>query len=165
MEQQVLNLIKLIHKEADSLENFLKLLTEEEECLVNNSFDRLEESILKQEQALIQARQLEKERIEITSCLFKCFKLDQKKDSLNKLVQLVDSSHSSKLEELQKTLLDLHRKVEIQREKNEELIKDSMSYIDQNIRFLAEPPRSSYLKASSHDRLRAKPPLVLDRVG
>jgi len=165
LEQQVLSLIKLIHKEVDSLENFLKLLTEEQECLVNNHFDRLEESILKQEQALIQAKQLEKERMEITSWLFKGFKVDQKRASLTKLVQLLDSSHSSKLEELQKTLLDLHRKVEIQREKNEGLIKDSMSYIDRSIRFLVEPPYVSYLKEPSHNRVKAKPPLVLDRVG
>lgn len=165
MEQQVLSLIKLIHKEVDSLENFLKLLTEEEECLVNNSFDSLQESIFKQEQALTQAKQLEKERMEITSWLFKGFKVDQKKASLTKLIQLLDSSHSSKLEELQKTLLELHRKVEIQRERNEELIKDSMSYIDRSIRFLTEPPYVSYLKDPSHNRVKAKPPLVLDRVG
>ncbi|MDP3024672.1 MAG: flagellar protein FlgN [candidate division Zixibacteria bacterium] len=165
MEQQVLSLIKLIHKEVDSLENFLKLLTEEEECLVNNSFDSLEESILKQEQALTQAKQLEKERIEITSWLFKGFKVDQKKASLTKLVQLLDSSYSSKLEELQKTLLYLHRKVEVQREKNGELIKDSMGYIDRSIKFLMEPSPVSYLKDPSHNRGKARPPLVLDKVG
>lgn len=117
MEQQVLGLIKLIHKEVDSLESFLRLLSEEQECLVNNRLERLEESISKQEHALIQAKQLESERIRITSWLLKDFKVDTKKGSLSKLIQLLDSSHSSKLEELQKTLLDLHRKVEVQREK------------------------------------------------
>jgi hypothetical protein len=165
LEQQVLSLIKLIHKEVDSLENFLKLLTEEQECLVNNHFDRLEESISKQEQALILAKQLEKERMKITSWLFEEFKVDTKKGSLTKLVQLVDSSHSSKLEELQKTLVDLHRKVEIQRERNEELIKDSMSYIDRSIEFLTEPSVIPYLKYPSHNQAKAKPPFVLDRVG
>lgn len=165
MEQHVLGLIKLIHKEVDSLENFLKLLTEEEKCLVNNSFDSLEESILKQEQALTQAKQLEKERIEITSWLFKGFKVDQKKASLTKLVQLLDSSYSSKLEELQKTLLDLHRKVEVQREKNGELIKDSMGYIDRSIKLLMETSPVSYLKDPLHNRGKVRPPLVLDKVG
>ena len=165
MEQQVLGLIKLIHKEVDSLESFLRLLSEEQECLVNNRLERLEESISKQEHALIQAKQLESERIRITSWLLKDFKVDTKKGSLSKLIQLLDSSHSSKLEELQKTLLDLHRKVEVQREKNEELIRDSMSYIDRNIRFLAEPPYASYLKEPSPNRVKGKPPLVLDRVG
>jgi hypothetical protein len=165
LEQQVLSLIRLIHKEVDSMENFLKLLTEEQECLVNNHFDRLEESILKQEQALIQAKQLEKERMEITSCLFKDSKVDQKKASLAKLTQLLNSSHSSKLEELQKTLLDLHRKVEIQREKNEELIKDSMSYIDRSISLLTDPPYVTYLKEPPPNRAKVKHPLVLDRVG
>ena len=165
MEQHILSLIKLIHKEVGSLENFLKLLTEEEECLLNNSFESLEKSILKQEQALTQAKQLEKERMEITYWLFKDFRIDQKKGSLTKLIQLLDSSHSSKLEELQKTLLDLHRKVEVQREKNGELIKDSMGYIDRSIKFLLEPSPVSYLKDPSHNRGKARPPLVLDKVG
>ncbi len=81
--------------------------------------------------------------MKITSWLFKDFKVDQRKGSLTKLVQLLDSSYSSKLEELQKTLADLHRKVEIQREKNEELIKDSMGYIDRSIEFLTEPSFST----------------------
>jgi len=165
LEQQVLSLIKLIHKEVGSLENFLNLLTEEQECLINNRFGRLEESIIKQEQALIQAKQLEKERMKITSWLFKDFKIDQRKGSLTKLIQLLDSSHSSKLEELQKTLVDLHRKVEIQRERNEELIKDSMSYIDRSIKFLMEPSPVSYLRNPSHNQGKVMPPLVLDKVG
>jgi len=165
LEHQVLGLIKLIHKEVDSLENFLKLLNEEEECLINNRYDRLEQSILKQEQALIQAKQFEKERMEITSGLYEGFKMDPENASLPKLVKFLDSSYSSKLEELQKTLLDLHRKVENQRERNEELIKDSMSYIERNIRYLVEPPYVSYMKKTSANQIKAKPPLVLDRVG
>ncbi len=165
MEQPVLSLIKLIHKEVDSLENFLNLLTEEQECLMSNRFGCLEESIIKQEQALIRARELEKERVKVTCLLSKDFKIDQGESSLTKLIQLLDSSHSSKLEELQKTLVDLHRKVEIQREKNEELIRDSLSYIDRSIERLRETSGFSYLRDPSHSQGKVTPPLVLDKVG
>lgn len=165
MEKQFVSLIELIHKEVDSLENFLRLLTEEEECLINNRFDLLGESIHKQEQAIIQAKQLEKNRREITAWLSKDLKIDHEKTSLSKLIQLLDSSYSSKLDELQKTLLELHRKVEIQRKKNEELIKESMGYIDHGIKFLIDTSPTSYLKDSSKNQGKAKPSLILDKVG
>lgn len=165
MEKQVIRLIELIQKEVDSLENFLWLLTEEEECLINNRFDQLEESIHKQEQVIIRAKQLEKERMEITAWLSKGINFNQEKTPLSKLIQLLDSSYSSKLEELQKTLLELHRKVEAQRDKNEELIKESMGYIDRDIIFLMDNSPTSYLKEPSNKPGKVKPSLVLNKVG
>lgn len=165
MEKQLVNLIELINKEVNSLENFLRLLTEEEECLISNRFDLLERSIHQQEQAIIQAKRLGKNRKEITSCLAKDLKLEHEEPSISKLVQLLDSSYSSKLNELQKTLLELHRKVETQRRKNEELIKESMGHIDSSIKFLIDTSSTSYLKNSVNNQGKAKPSLILDKVG
>jgi hypothetical protein len=165
LEKQIVNLIELIHKEVSSLENFLKLLAEEERCLINNRFDLLEESIRKQEQAITQAKQLEEIRKEITSWLSKDLKIEHEQPTLSKLIQLLDSSYSSKLNELQKTLLDLHRKVETQRKRNEELIKKSIGCRDHDIKFLIDVSPTSCLKDSIDDQGKAKPSLILDEVG
>jgi hypothetical protein len=166
LEKQLVNLIELINKEVNSLESFLRLLAEEEECLINNRFDLLERSIHQQEQAISQARHLEKNRKEITAWLSKDLKLEQEEPSISKLVQLLDSSYSSRLNELQKTLLELHRKVEIQRKKNEELIKESMEHIDSSIKFLIDNTSStSYLRNSVNNQGKAKASLILDKVG
>lgn len=165
MEKQILNLIELIHKEVSSLENFLRLLAEEERCLINNRFDLLEESIRKQEQAITQAKQLEEIRKDITVWLSKDLKIEHEQPTLSKLIQLVDSSYSSKLNELQKTLLDLHRKVEAQRKRNEELIKKSIGSRERDLKFLIGASPNSYLKDSINDQGKAKPSLILDKVG
>lgn len=165
MEKDVISLIELIQKEVDSLENFLWLLTEEEECLINNRFDQLQESIHKQEQAILRAKQLEKERMEMTARLLAGVNFNQERTSLTKLIQLLDSSYSSKLEELQKTLLELHRKVEAQRDKNEELIKESMGYIERDIIFLMDDSTTTYLKEPSNNPGEVKPFLVLNKAG
>ena len=165
MEKQLVNLIELINKEVNSLESFLRLLTEEEECLINNRFDLLERSIHQQEQAISQAKRLEKNRKEITAWLSKDLKLVHEEPSISKLVQLLDSSYSSRLNELQKTLLELHRKVEIQRKINEELIRESMEHIDSSIKFLIDTSSTSYLKNSAKNQGKAKASLILDKVG
>jgi hypothetical protein len=165
LEKHVIGLIELIQKEVDSLENFLQLLTEEEEYLINNRFDQLVESIQKQEQSIIRAKQLEKERMEMTARLSEGINFNQERASLSKLIQLLDSSYSSKLEELQKTLLELHRKVEAQRDRNEELIKESMGYIDRDIIFLMNNSPISYLKGTSSKPGEVKPSLVLNKAG
>jgi hypothetical protein len=165
LEKDVIGLIELIQKEVDSLENFLWLLTEEEECLINNRFNQLQESIHKQEQAILRAKQLEKERMEMTAWLSAGVNFNQERTSLSKLIQLLDSSYSSKLEELQKTLLELHRKVEAQRDRNEELIKESMGYIDRDIIILMDDSPTSYLKEPSNNPGKVKPSLVLNKAG
>jgi len=164
LEKQLVSLIELIHKEVNSLENFLQLLTDEEACLVNKRFDLLEESIRKQEQIITQAKKLEENRKELTAWLFKELKIDQGKTTLSKLIQLLDSSHSLKLKELQSTLLELHRKVEIQRKNNEELIKKSMGYIERDIKLLMDTPPTPYLKSSLTNQGKANPSLILDKL-
>ena len=156
--------IELITQEVDSLENFLVLLKEEEEYLLKNHFDLLRDSIQKREKALIRSRILEKNRKDITTQISRDLKIEQNKTSLFKVSQLLDSSYSSKIDDLQKTLLGLHRKVEIQRKKNEELIKDSMVYMDQDMKLLLESAENSYLANDLFKKNQTKPTLIVDKV-
>jgi hypothetical protein len=67
--------------------------------------------------------------------------LDQQRNLCNPLGELVKLSGSTELEKLQLSLLNLHRKVKIQREKNDNLIKQSTNYIDNKKRRLGEELR------------------------
>ncbi|MDH4223085.1 MAG: flagellar protein FlgN [candidate division Zixibacteria bacterium] len=164
MEKQLAGLIELINQEVDSLENFLKLLRQEEECLINKHFDLLEESIRKQGKALLRAKKLERNRKEVTTWISNDLRMEQNNISLLKLTQLLDSSYSSKLDELQKTLLGLHRKVEMQRIKNEKLIKESMACIDNDIKLLIESLPDSQAAKSQGNQKKAELSLILNKV-
>ena len=164
MEKQLAGLIELINQEVASLENFLKLLREEEECLINKHFDLLKKSIRKQGKALLRAKKLERNRKKVTTWISNDLRMEKNNISLLKLTQLLDSSYSSKLDELQKTLLGLHRKVEMQRIKNEKLIKESMACIDNDIKLLIESLPDSQAAKSQGNQKKAELSLILNKV-
>lgn len=129
MEQLVKKLLKTIAQEVKSLERFLALLLDQENLLLNNRFSPLPGSWEKQRKALCLARNLEKKRLLITNRVSEKFKINRNEFDLSLLSDLLDESYSARIEALQRTLLHLHRKVEIQRGKNQKLIRESRGFL------------------------------------
>lgn len=136
MQARINKLIEVINKEATCLENFMTLLTEQQEFLVNNDVKSLQKSVGKQKRAILEVERLERERIKLTDQTAASLKLNKSEANLSKLVQLVEESYSARLQELQRTLLHLYQKVERQRRKNEFLIRQSMGMVDRNMKFI-----------------------------
>ena len=151
MQVKVNRLIDIINKEVTCLESFMALLTEEQKFLVENDVDSLRKSVGQQERTILQAENLEKERIKLTDGIAKSLNLKKDEASISKLVQLLEESYSVQLKELQKTLFSLYQKVERQRRKNEFLIKQSMGIIDRGIKLFlgAESSSPTYAKPSN----------------
>jgi hypothetical protein len=129
LEQLVKELLETIAQEVKSLERFLALLLDQENLLLNNRLSSLPGSWEKQRKALSLARSLEKKRLLITDRVSEEFKIDKNEFDLCPLSDLLEESYSARIEALQKTLLDLHRKVETQRKKNQKLIRESRGFL------------------------------------
>jgi hypothetical protein len=140
-ESEVEELIQVINLQITTLEKFLSLLNKEESLLILSEFSALERVKKEQEENLKLTRELEEKRRQFTQHLQKKIGLDQQRNLCNPLGELVKLSGSTELEKLQLSLLNLHRKVKIQREKNDNLIKQSTNYIDNKKRRLGEELR------------------------
>jgi uncharacterized circularly permuted ATP-grasp superfamily protein len=123
--------LEVIAQEVKSLENFLALLTDQENLLLNNKLSSLSQSWEKQKKALSWAKNLERKRLVVTQKLSNKFKIDESEFNLSLLSELVEESCSTRLEELQRILLDLYQKVELQRKKNQKLIRESSGFLSQ----------------------------------
>jgi len=129
LEPLIKELLEVIAQEVKSLESFLALLADQENLLINHKLSSLSLSCERQRGALSSARGLEKKRLLITHKLSKKFKIDKNRFNLSLLSELLEECYSTKLEELQRTLLDLYKKVESQRKKNLKLISESRSFL------------------------------------
>ena len=125
MEPLIKELLEVITQEVKSLESFLALLTDQENLLINHRHSSLSRFYENQRDALSSAKSLEKKRLLITHKLSKKFKIDRNKFNLSLLSELLEESCCTRLEELQRILLDLYNKVDLQRKKNRKLIKES----------------------------------------
>jgi hypothetical protein len=121
--------METVGQEVKSLEHFLALLLDQEDLILNNKFSSLSRSWEKQKEALSLAKSLERRRLLITDRLSEKFKVDKYKFNLCLLSDLLEESYSAKIEELQRVLFDLYRKVENQKEKNQRLIRESSGFL------------------------------------
>ena len=129
MESLVKELLEVIAQETELLENFLADLADQEKLLRNNKLSSLTRSWEKERESLSFAKTLERKRLNITQKLSRKFKIDKNKFNLSLLSQLLEESSCTKLEELQKSLLDLYKKVELQQKKNQQLIRKSSGFL------------------------------------
>lgn len=132
MEVLIKEFLEVINQEVKSLESFLALLTAQEKFLLKNKFSSLSRSWEKQKEALSLAKSLEGKRLYITQKLSNEFKIDENKFDLSLLSELLEESYSTRLEKLQRTLLELYKRVEFQWKKNQKLIRESSGFLTQS---------------------------------
>lgn len=138
---QAEELMQVVNLQIANLEDFISLLNQEERLLVCSDFSSLAKVKEKQEENLRSATKLEEKRKDLTKALQRKIGLEHQQGPGNPLGELVRLCGSTELEKLQLILLNLHRKVKIQKEKNDKLIKQSLNCIDNNRKGLGEKPR------------------------
>ena len=165
MQVKINKLIDTINKEVLCMQNFMTLLTEEQEFLVKGDIKSLQKSVGEQERTILEAEKLERERIRQTDEVALTLKLKKDEVNLSKLVQLVEESYSVQIKELQRTLVHLYEKVERQRRKNEFLIRQSMGMVDRNMKFIlgVEDSKPTYTKPNGKTAV-AHPRKMVDRL-
>ena len=122
MEPLVKELLEVIAQETKLLESFLAVLADQENLLLNHKLSSLSRSREKEKESLSLAKSLERKRLSITQKLSRKLNIERDKFNFSLLSELLEESFCTRLEELQRILLDLYKKVELQRRKNQKLI-------------------------------------------
>lgn len=141
MESLTNKLMDVVSREVKQFELFLKLLTDQQEYLVANDMDNLSRVVKEQEQAILVAKELERNRMRIIAELSERVNDDPNNMTLSRIARNLAQPHALRLESMQKALLDLHSKIGRVKSKNEFLIKKSMEYIEGTVRMLASTGR------------------------
>lgn len=137
MEQNILQLIKLIGEEVVIFETFVQLLNRQQAALVANDIELLATVTQEQEQLAFTTAQVEKRRTELVRTLSQELNRDSNDINLTELAKLVAEPEVNQLQTLQTTLLGLHDQIATIKSRNDFLIRKSMEYINNTLTHLS----------------------------
>ncbi len=130
MEQNVLQLIKLIGEEVVIFRTFLEYLNQQQEALVANDLEGLERVTAQQEELAQRTNEIEQQRKQLVARISNDLHRNEDDLNLTELTKLVSAQQSEELHTLQETLLNLHSQISEQKSQNDFLIRKSMEYIN-----------------------------------
>jgi len=134
LKKEALLLFCTIKKEIKALENFLLFLEKEKDILLKKDFPSLQEIEKERSKKLLLAKRLEKKRKKLSVSILQELKNVSNEKDESGIFYLLSHSHEINLSQLQSTLWELYQKVDLQRKKNNNLIKKSSGYIDNNMK-------------------------------
>jgi len=134
LKNEALLLLSTIRKEIEALESFLFFLENEKTILLSAGFPSLEEIEKERSKKLRLAKGLERKRKKLSISILKRLKMESKPKDESGIFHLLIHSQKINLSQLQATLWELYRKVDLQRRRNDNLLKQSWGYIDNNIK-------------------------------
>jgi hypothetical protein len=131
-------LIEILSAEQKIYQQYLQLLTEQQECLIKNDLDAIRESTEKINTLAQQATNLENGRQKIIARLSNSAEIKFDDINISKLIEKFAGPGFGKLEQLKDTIMEMHEQVTRQKTRNELLIDQSMGIISQTIQFIHE---------------------------
>lgn len=137
MESLTNKLAEIVSKEVKQFEQFLQLLIDQQNYLVENDLDNLTRVVEEQEKEILATRELEKSRLRVIAEISERLERDPNDLTLSRITKRLAKPQAEKLEKMHRTLQDLHAKINKVKSKNEFLIKKSMEYIEGTVRLLA----------------------------
>jgi hypothetical protein len=127
----------VVAREVEQFELFLKLLSEQQNHLIANDLDNLNKTVMEQEQAILKLRDCETERIGIVRDISTRTGDNEADLTLATMARRLEKPHADRLERMQKQLVNLHKRIDRARARNDFLIKKSMEHIEGAVRLLA----------------------------
>lgn len=124
-------------REVAQFEQVLQLMADQQNYLVSNDLENLNRVVKEQEEAIVKMHELERSRLRVID------EISQRTDdnpeglTLTEIARKLGEPQAEKLVRMQKTLRDLHDKINKAKTRNEFLIKKSMEYIEGTVRLLA----------------------------
>jgi len=131
--KDALLLLTTIREEIRALESFLLFLENEKTILLKSEVQSFREIEKERSKKLCLAKKLEQKRKNLIASISKKMKLGSNKKDTEGILNLLSYFKEVNLSQLQSTLWELSRKVDLQRKKNDDLIKRSFGLIDNNI--------------------------------
>lgn len=134
LKKEALLLFCTIKKEIKALESFLLFLEKEKNILLKKDFPSFQEIEKERSKNLLLAKRLEKKRKKLSISILQKLKKSSNEKDESGIFYFLSHSDEINLSQLQSTLWELYRKVDLQRKKNDNLIKKSSGYIDNNMK-------------------------------
>lgn len=138
MELLYKKIIDVVEEEALCLEEFLRLLVDQQKYLVENDLENIKNGVSRQQELIDRVKALEKSRTQLVAKYSETANLKPGDITMSGLARRAGGEMADKLMELQNSLMSLHQKIEKAKRKNQFLIEHSMKYINGTIRLIAE---------------------------
>lgn len=147
LSEMVAALIQVISREAAVFEDFLGLLKQQQEMLVQNDIDGLNQNTALQREKVVESQILSKNREELVSEI-KSANAIEGDLNVSRLLELVDEDQGSRLLQLRNIINGLNDKIGEVRDQNAMLLNRSREYINRTMELLAKinNPDTSYSK-------------------
>lgn len=142
MELLYKKIIDVVEEEALCLEEFLRLLVDQQKYLVENDLENIKSGVARQQELIDRVKTLEKSRTQLVAKYSESTNLQPGDITMSGLARRAGGEIADKLMELQNSLMSLHQKIEKAKRKNQFLIEHSMKYINGTIRLIAERGKS-----------------------
>lgn len=146
MDSRITELTDILQKEEKVFQEYLGLLTQQQENLIKNDLSGIESGIDKINLMAQEAANLENGRHMVVAKLSQNLSMNPEDINISRILELLDSPKFDELESLTNKILDFHRKIASQTRRNELLIDQSMNVINQAMQFIDEisNPRATY---------------------
>lgn len=155
-------LIDIISREALLFESFLELLEQQKTALVANNLPELNRLTRLQQEALVQSRALDDERVRAVAAI----KAERQFDgdlTVSRIIALANSEQASRLTELRELLLGLNERILEVRNSNAFLINESRELIARTMTMLSRGKQSDATYTREAVREDSRQAVALDR--
>jgi hypothetical protein len=155
-------LIRVIEEEARVFERFMRLLEEQQQCLMASDTGRLSSITVRLQQVLSQSQKLEEERSILVGEIGR-HRGNGSDMTVAEICDLADPGQSLQLRELQETMLAQSERIENSRVRNRMLIEQSLEQIHHTVEMLGKVPAAKETYRSKADRYSEPGRLMVDR--
>ena len=130
-------LIDIISREAVVFETFLSLLEQQKELLLTNDVPGLTRNTAAQQEALLESKQLNQERVRLVTELQRSHDIEGD-FGLSTLLELVDQAQAERLTQLRDLIFNLNEQITDVRNANVLLLNQSREYIARTMTMLSQ---------------------------
>lgn len=142
-------LISVLTKQELNLKKLIKIISDKKECLVNNTYKKLNEIIAKEENCLLSIQITEESRLEVMKHLFSEFNIDNKRYKLevlvNKLTGIIGHEELDQITESEKRIKNSIEEINRINHLNLVLIQQSRNLLNDTIKAVINTSKRSIL--------------------
>jgi hypothetical protein len=136
MENALNQLINILTKEQELFQQYLDLLTQQQEHLVHNDLDSIRTNAEKINVLVREAADLENSRRFVLVRISQRINADSEKPNLTELLSAFEGPRFKNLERFKDTIFETYNRINEQKARNELLIDQSIKMISQAMQFI-----------------------------
>lgn len=163
MIEKLKEVFKKIENEIGLHKELLNLLNKEQGILVNLKFENLEENLISQLDLVEKIKIEEDERLKLIAEISEMSDIEMEKINIDKLLKMVeDEEEKNKLTYSRDKLKELLKDIKKINESNDFLIRNSLSFIEKNIKIMLEGTDKEQFYGEANKKKKTAHGKVLD---